>query len=61
MIFVFSFILFNNSRSRFLDMELSALQADGKGKINSSPRVITADQVEATIEQGTEIPYQAAT
>jgi type IV pilus assembly protein PilQ len=58
---VFSFILFNNSRSRFLDMELSALQADGKGKIISSPRVITADQVEATIEQGTEIPYQAAT
>jgi type IV pilus assembly protein PilQ len=58
---VFSFILFNNSRSRFLDMELTALQADGRGKIISSPRVITADQVEATIEQGTEIPYQAAT
>jgi type IV pilus assembly protein PilQ len=58
---VFSFILFNNSRTRFLDMELTALQADGKGKIISSPRVITADQVEATIEQGTEIPYQAAT
>jgi type IV pilus assembly protein PilQ len=58
---VFSMILFNNSRSRFLDMELTALQADGKGKIISSPRVITADQVEATIEQGTEIPYQQAT
>jgi len=58
---VFSFILFNNSRSRFLDLELSALQADGRGKIISSPRVITADQVEATIEQGTEIPYQQAT
>jgi type IV pilus assembly protein PilQ len=53
--------LFNSARSRFLDMELTALQADGKGKIISSPRVITADQVEATIEQGTEIPYQAAT
>ena len=38
-----------------------ALQADGKGKIISSPRVITADKVEATIEQGTEIPYQQAT
>jgi type IV pilus assembly protein PilQ len=42
-------------------MEVSALQADGKGKIISSPRVITADQVEATIEQGTQIPYQQAT
>jgi type IV pilus assembly protein PilQ len=58
---VFSLILFNNSRSRFLDLELTALQADGRGKIISSPRVITGDQVEATIEQGTEIPYQAAT
>jgi type IV pilus assembly protein PilQ len=58
---LFSMILFNQSRSRFLDLELSALQADGKGKIISSPRVITADQVEATIEQGTEIPYQQAT
>jgi type IV pilus assembly protein PilQ len=57
----FAVTLFNNARSRFLDMELTALQADGKGKIISSPRVITADQVEATIEQGTEIPYQAAT
>jgi len=47
--------------TRFLNLEVSALQADGKGKIISSPRVITADQVEATIEQGTEIPYQQAT
>jgi type IV pilus assembly protein PilQ len=44
-----------------LSIELSALQADNKGKIVSSPRVITSDQVEATIEQGTEIPYQSAT
>jgi type IV pilus assembly protein PilQ len=58
---VFSMVLFNNSLTRFLNMEISALQADGKGKIISSPRVITADQVEATIEQGTEIPYQQAT
>ena len=58
---VFSFILFNANRSRFLNLELSALQADGKGKIISSPRVITADKNEATIEQGTEIPYQQAT
>ncbi len=57
----FSFLLFNQNRTRFLNLELTALQADGKGKIISSPRVITADQVEATIEQGTEIPYQQAT
>ncbi len=58
---VFSLILFNENRTRFLNLELTALQADGRGKIISSPRVITADQVEATIEQGTEIPYQQAT
>jgi type IV pilus assembly protein PilQ len=57
----FSFILFNNAATRFLNLELSALEADGKGKIIASPRVLTADQVEATIEQGTEIPYQQAT
>jgi type IV pilus assembly protein PilQ len=56
-----SFILFNSALSRFLNLELSALEADGKGKIISSPRVLTADQVEAVIEQGTEIPYQQAT
>jgi type IV pilus assembly protein PilQ len=44
-----------------LNLELSALEAEGKGKIVSSPRVITADQVKALIEQGTELPYQAAT
>lgn len=56
-----AFALFNSNRTRFLNLELSALQADGKGKIISSPRVITADKIEATIEQGTEIPYQQAT
>src|SRR5574340_449540 len=58
---VFSFLLFNDKATRCLNLELSALQADGKGKIISSPRVITADQVEANIEQGTEVPYQQAT
>ncbi len=58
---VFSMILFKRDFSRFLTMELTALQADGKGKIISSPRLITADQVEATIESGKEIPYQQAT
>ncbi|HEX6414497.1 MAG TPA: type IV pilus secretin PilQ [Burkholderiales bacterium] len=57
----FSFILFNSSATRFLNLELTALEADGKGKIIASPRVLTADQVEAVIEQGTEIPYQQAT
>jgi type IV pilus assembly protein PilQ len=56
-----SFILFNSSLTRFLNLELSALEADGKGKIISSARVLTADQVEALFEQGTEIPYQQAT
>jgi type IV pilus assembly protein PilQ len=58
---VFSVILFNQGLTRFLNLEISALQADGRGKVISSPRVITADKVEAVIEQGTEIPYQQAT
>ncbi|MBA4108145.1 MAG: type IV pilus secretin PilQ [Leptothrix sp. (in: Bacteria)] len=53
--------LFNSGLTRFLNLELSALEADGRGKIVSSPRVITADQVKALIEQGTELPYQTAT
>jgi type IV pilus assembly protein PilQ len=53
--------LFGASANRFLNLELSALESDGKGKIVSSPRVITADQVKALIEQGTELPYQTAT
>ncbi len=57
----FSFILFNSALTQFLNLEISALEADGKGKIIASPRVLTADQVEAVIEQGTEIPYQQAT
>jgi type IV pilus assembly protein PilQ len=57
----FSFILFNAGLTKFLNLEISALEADGKGKTISSPRVLTADQVEAVIEQGTEIPYQQAT
>jgi len=43
-----------------VDLELSAMQAEGQGEIVSSPRVITANQSEAIIEQGTEIPYQQA-
>ena len=58
---VFSMILFNSSKTKFLNAEISALEADGKGKVISSPRVMTANQVEALIEQGVEIPYQQAT
>jgi type IV pilus assembly protein PilQ len=53
--------LFSGVAGRFLNLELSALEADGKGKIVSSPRVVTADQTKALIEQGTELPYQVAT
>jgi type IV pilus assembly protein PilQ len=44
-----------------LRLELTAMQQEGKGEIVSSPRVITADQNEATIKQGVQIPYQEAT
>jgi type IV pilus assembly protein PilQ len=43
-----------------VDLELSAAQAEGRGEVVSSPKVITANQKEATIEQGVEIPYQQA-
>jgi type IV pilus assembly protein PilQ len=43
-----------------VDLELSALQAEGRGEVISSPRVITANQKEAFIKQGVEIPYQEA-
>jgi type IV pilus assembly protein PilQ len=54
--------LFSAGANRFLNLELSALEADGKGKVVSSPRLITADHVKASIKQGTRIPYlQAST
>lgn len=56
----FAVSIFNASANRFLNLEISALEADGKGKVVSSPRVVTADQVQATIEQGEELPYQVA-
>lgn len=56
-----SLILFNSNATRFINLEVTALEADGRGKVISSPRVVTADQVEALIEQGVEIPYQQAT
>lgn len=57
----FAVSLFSSSLSRLLNLEISAAEADGRGKIVSSPRIVTADQVKALIEQGTELPYQQAT
>jgi type IV pilus assembly protein PilQ len=57
----FALTLVNASMSTALNLEVTALEAEGRGKIVSSPRVVTADKVKATIEQGTEIPYQQAT
>jgi type IV pilus assembly protein PilQ len=57
----FAISLFGSSLSRFINLELSALEADQRGKIVSSPRVLTSDQGKAIIEQGTELPYQVAT
>ena len=52
-----AFSIFNSANTRFLSLELSAMEADGQGKIISSPRLVTADQSKALIEQGTEYPY----
>lgn len=52
--------LLSKNASRLLDFELSALESDGQGKILSNPRILTADMVKATIEQGTELPYQTS-
>lgn len=43
-----------------LQLELQALQLEGRGEVISNPRVVTANQKEAVIEQGTEIPFQEA-
>lgn len=42
-----------------LDLELSALESEGRGEIVSTPRVITANQAEAYVRQGVEIPYES--
>lgn len=54
----FSFALWNSAATRYIDLEVSALEADGRGKVVSRPRVMTADKAEAIIEQGSEVPYQ---
>ncbi|RCS56688.1 type IV pilus secretin family protein [Parvibium lacunae] len=57
----FAISLFTSKLTQFLNLELSALEADSKAKVISSPRVVTADQVKATIKQGEEIPFERAT
>lgn len=52
--------LFNAAADRFINLEISALESQGKGQVISRPRVVTADQTPALIEQGTEIPYQTS-
>lgn len=53
----FAFSVFNSAKSRFLALELSAMESEGLGKVISNPKLLTADQTKAHIEQGTEIPY----
>ena len=57
----FALSVFNSAANRFLNLEISAMEADGKGKVVSSPRVVTADKVPAVIEQGEELPYSTQT
>ena len=52
-----AFALLSPAGSRILNVEISALESDGRGKIISSPKVVTGDNVKAIIEDGTEIPY----
>ena len=54
----FGLSILNIANSNLVSLELSALETDGRGKVISSPRIITADKRKATISQGTEIPYQ---
>jgi type IV pilus assembly protein PilQ len=49
--------LINLGSGNLINLELSALESDGRGKVVSSPRVVTQDNQKARIEQGTEIPY----
>lgn len=54
----FGVSIFNAVANRFLNLEISALEAESKGRVVSSPRVVTADGKKALIKQGEQIPYQ---
>ena len=49
--------ILNIANGNLLELELSALESDGRGKVISNPRIVTADKRKATIMQGTEIPF----
>ncbi|WP_092485157.1 type IV pilus secretin family protein [Candidatus Ichthyocystis hellenicum] len=53
----FAWTIFNADGTSLLNLEISALEADGDGKTLANPRVVTSDKQQAIIEQGTEIPY----
>jgi type IV pilus assembly protein PilQ len=53
----FALSLFGAGLTKFINLEVSALEAENRGKIISSPRVVTSDSTKATIQSGTEIPY----
>jgi type IV pilus assembly protein PilQ len=56
----FALSIFSSTANRFLNLELSALESDGKGKVVSNPRIVTADQIPALISQGVQLPYTKA-
>ncbi len=57
---ILALTLFDPANTLKLSVELSALEAQGLGKVVASPRLVTADQAKAVIEQGTELPYQVS-
>jgi type IV pilus assembly protein PilQ len=57
----FALSLFSAAADKFINLEISALEADGLGKVVASPRVVTAEQEKALISQGTKVPFQRAT
>lgn len=56
----FAYTIFNLPAGLLLNLELTAMESDGRGKVVSSPRVTTANQRKAKIAAGTEIPYLEA-
>jgi type IV pilus assembly protein PilQ len=55
-----SLSLFNGDKTRMINLEIQAQEADGTGKTVTSPRILTADKIEALIEQGVQVPYLSA-
>ena len=53
--------MLNKKATQLLQIELSSLESDGRGRIVSNPRIVTTNAVKAMIEQGTELPYQTST